>query len=95
MYTSETAANLPVWTDRELIRIIVNQKGKKNGFPASESSLFLFLFLLLLFEGSVVLVKVLVVSKGLNLAEPYHRGNPSVTHGGSGSGLYVCHVLVI
>lgn len=28
MYTSETAANLPVWTDRELIRIILHQKQK-------------------------------------------------------------------
>lgn len=28
MCTSETAANLPVWTDRELIRIILHQKQK-------------------------------------------------------------------
>lgn len=26
MWTSETAANLPVWTDRKLIRIILHQK---------------------------------------------------------------------
>ena len=45
MRTIETAANLSVLTDRELIRIIL-YPGKKNGTTASEGSLFMFVFVL-------------------------------------------------
>lgn len=48
MRTSETATNLPVLTDRELIRIILHQK--KNVITVTEKkkkpSLFMFLFVL-------------------------------------------------
>lgn len=63
MCTSETSANLPVWTDRELIRIILDQK-KITWISARKKLIVLFSFCL---EGLLCWLKILVVSKALNL----------------------------